>query len=79
MAEPGKKGALLIALGGPKKSPGHSEPDADDMGGAPDGDSDDMGMDSIKQQASDDVFDALKADDRALFADAFDRYVKACM
>jgi len=79
MAEPSKKGALLIALGGPKKAPGHSEPDADEMGGAPDGDSDDMGMDSIKQQASDDVFDALKADDRALFADAFDRYVKACM
>jgi hypothetical protein len=79
MAEPGKKGALLIALGGPKGPSERSEPDADKMGGPPDGDSDDMGMDSVKQQASDDVFDALKADDRALFADAFDRYVKACM
>jgi hypothetical protein len=79
MAEPGKKGALLIALGGPKKAPGHSEPDDDQMDGPSDGDADNLGMDSIKQQASDDVFDALKADDRALFADAFDRYVKACM
>jgi hypothetical protein len=79
MAEPGKKGALLIALGGPKGPSGHAEPDADEMGGPSDGDTDDMGMDGVKQQAADDAFDALKSDDRALFADALDRYVKACV
>lgn len=78
MAEPGKKAALLIALGGPKKPPMGAEPDADEMGGPPDGDTDDA-MGDVKQQASDDVFDALKSGDRALFADAFDRYVKACV
>jgi hypothetical protein len=36
-------------------------------------------MDGVKQQAADDAFDALKSDDRALFADALDRYVKACV
>jgi hypothetical protein len=79
MADPAKKSALLIALGAPKKGPvGHDEPDADEMGGPSDGDADNMG-DDVKSQAADDVFDALKSDDRALFADAFDRYVKACM
>jgi hypothetical protein len=77
MALPAKKGGsadMLIALGGPEElpsSPGGSEPmKGDDE--APD-------MDSVKSMAADDVFDAIKTDDRALFADAFDRYVKACM
>jgi len=74
MADPAKKSALLIALGGPKKPP-MGEPDGDEgMGG-----DDAMGMDSVKQQAANDAFDAVKTDDRALFADALDRYVKACM
>lgn len=78
MAEPAKKGALLIALGGPKKPP-MGEPDGDERGGMPDGDSDDPGMGDIKQMAADDAFDAVKSGDRALFADALDRYVQACM
>lgn len=75
----GKPG-LLIALGGaPKK---HPEPDDDQMGGPSDMDADnedEPGMGSVKQMAADDAFDAVKSDDRALFADALDRYVKACM
>ena len=76
MALPAKKGSadMLIALGGPKGLPGDDEgEEAGPMS------SDEPDMDSVKSMAADDVFDAIKADDRALFADAFDRYVKACM
>ncbi len=73
-AKPKDKGdaGLLIALGGPEK-PG--------AGGAPAGDmaSDEPGMDEVKQMAADDAFSAVKSGDRALFADALDRYVQACM
>ena len=75
MAEPSNKPALLLALGGPKKPP-MSEPDGDE-GSMSSGD--DLGMGDVKQQAADDAFDAVKSGDRALFGDALDRYVKACM
>lgn len=78
MAEPAKK-ALLIALGAPKKGPVGGEPDGDEMGGPSDRDGDEPGSDDIKQMAADDAFDAIKSGDRALFADALDRYVKSCM
>ena len=78
MAEPAKKGALLIALGGPKKPP-MGEPDGDEMVGPSSADSDQPGMDDVKGMAADDAFDAVKSGDRALFADALDRYVQACM
>lgn len=78
MAAAPKKSGLLIALGGLKRPPGgDGESLADDAkpeeGGEPD-----MG-DDVKTMAANDAFDALKADDRGLFADALDRYVKACM
>lgn len=75
MADAAKKPSLLIALGGPKK-PSMGEPDGDE-GAMPGGD--DLGMGDVKQQAADDAFDAVKSGDRALFGDALDRYVKACM
>lgn len=77
MADPAKKPALLIALGGGKKPPPMGEPDGDEAAAAgPEGET---GMDSVKQQAADDAFDAVTGGDRALFADALDRYVKACL
>ncbi len=72
-----KKSALLISLGGLKKPPSDSEPDPGDMGEGME--SDEPSGDAMKTQAADDAFDALKADDRALFADALERYVRACM
>jgi hypothetical protein len=73
-AKPKDKGeaGLLIALGGPDK-PG--------AGGAPAGDiaSDEPAMGDVKEMAASDAFDAVKSGDRALFGDALDRYVKACM
>lgn len=76
MALPAKKGSadMLIALGGPKGLPGDDEADeAEPMS------SDEPDMDSVKSMAADDVFDAMKSGDRALFADALDRYVQACV
>lgn len=72
-AKPKDKGdaGLLIALGGPEK-PGRAP-----MGSEPG--SDEPGMDEVKQMAADDAFSAVKSGDRALFADALDRYVQACM
>lgn len=75
MAHAAKKPSLLIALGGPKK-PSMGEPDGDE-GAMPGGD--ELGMDDVKQQAVDDVFDAVKSGDKALFADALERCVRACM
>jgi hypothetical protein len=73
-----KKANLLIALGGLKKKPSDdAEPDPSDPGEAME--SDEPSYDSIKSQAADDVFDAMKSGDRALFADALDRYVKSCV
>ena len=73
--KPGKAD-MLIALGDLKKKPGaEGMPMGDDEaaeGEAPSGD-------DMKRQAADDAFDALKADDRELFADALGRYVTACM
>jgi len=77
MALPAKKPGLLIALGGAPKG-GAAEPDGDE-GEMPMGEEEEPGMGSVKQMAADDAFDAVKSDDRALFADALDRYVKACM
>lgn len=78
MAAAPKKTGLLIALGGLKKPPGgDSEPDMGDPGEASKGD--EPSGDAMKSQAAADAFDAIKSGDRALFADALDRYVKACM
>lgn len=78
MAAPApKKAGLLIALGGLKKPSSDSEPDMGDPGESME--SDEPSGDAMKSQAADDAFDAIKSGDRALFADALDRYVKACM
>lgn len=71
-AKPKGDAGLLIALGGPEK-PG--------AGGALGGDveSEEPGMGDVKEMAANDAFDAVKSGDRALFGDALDRYVKACM
>lgn len=71
-AKPKGDAGLLIALGGPEK-PG--------AGGAlgSDAESEEPGMGDVKEMAANDAFDAVKSDDRVLFADALDRYVKACM
>jgi hypothetical protein len=76
MALPAKKGSadMLIALGGPKGLPGDDE--GEESGPMS---SDEPDMDSVKSMAADDVFDAVKSGDRALFADALDRYVQACV
>jgi len=76
MALPAKKGSadMLIALGGPKGLPGDDE--AEEVEPMSSGEPD---MGSVKSMAADDVFDAVKGSDRALFVDALDRYVKACM
>lgn len=77
MAAPAKKPGLLIALGGAPKG-GAAEPDGDEgMGDGMSSDEPD-GM-AVKDMAANDAFDAMKSGDRALFADALDRYVKACM
>lgn len=70
--KPKGEAGLLIALGGPEK-PGMRGP----MGSEPD--SEEPGMGDVKEMAANDAFDAVKSDDRVLFADALDRYVKACM
>lgn len=73
-----KKANLLIALGGLKKKPSmDSEPDTGDPGESMESDEPSYG--DMKSMAADDAFDAIKSGDRALFADALDRYVKACM
>ncbi len=74
--KPGKAD-MLIALGDLKKPSRDSEPDMGDPGESME--SDEPSYDAMKSQAADDVFDAVKSGDRALFADALDRYVKACM
>lgn len=72
------KADMLIALGPlkPKKKM-DSEPDMGDADEAAEGE--EPSGDDMKRQAADDAFDALKADDRDLFADALGRYVQACM
>jgi hypothetical protein len=76
-----KKGnaALLVALGGLKKKPGEASSEPDET--AEGGDEEDAApsADEVEQTASDDVFDALKADAREGFRDALRRFVKACM
>jgi hypothetical protein len=74
---PPKKSGLLIALGGLKKPSSDSEPDPGEPGESME--SDEPSYDAMKSQAADDAFDAIKSGDRSLFADALDRYVKACM
>lgn len=77
-AKPKPKGeaGLLIALGGPEK-PGMGGGMRGPMGSEPE--SDEPGMDEVKEMAANDAFDAVKTDNRALFGEALDRYVKACM
>lgn len=60
-----KKG-IAILLGAPSKDAGAEE---SEYAGPPD---------EELQAASDDVFDALKADDRPAFASALHSYVKLC-
>lgn len=67
---------MLAALGGLKKKPSAASEEMESM------DAEDEGVPEageVKSQAADDVFDALKADDRGAFADALDRYVSSCM
>lgn len=77
MKAPSPKSGLLIALGGLKKPSKDAEPDPGDPGEKME--SDEPSYDAMKTQAADDAFEALSSGDRSLFADALDRYVKACM
>jgi hypothetical protein len=66
--------ALLVALGGlkkPKSSDSDDESSSDAEESMPD-------AKELEQQASEDVFDALKSEDREGFREALGRFVKAC-
>ncbi len=74
-----RAGALGILIGSPKVSKDEAPEAPDEAGG---GGADDAGMGSPrarKQRATDRLFDALRANDRKAFGQAFEEAFDACM
>jgi hypothetical protein len=72
MGDAAKHAALLIALGGPKGKGAIGDEPGGPKGDGPKGD-------DVESAAVDDMFDAIKARDRASFGEALKRYVQSCI